>query len=77
RDDFISYTPCSRQAMSSEASTPLRIVGMGKVRKVFKGPDGDVVLTFDNALHTPDVSYNLISISKMDHLGYQVLFGNG
>ncbi|KAJ3738075.1 hypothetical protein EV360DRAFT_25102, partial [Lentinula raphanica] len=52
-------------------------VGCGKVRKVFKGPHGDVVLTFESAFHTPDVSYNLVSISKMDKLGYQVLFGQG
>ncbi|KAJ3832319.1 hypothetical protein EV361DRAFT_777859, partial [Lentinula raphanica] len=36
-----------------------------------------IVLTFANALHTPNVSYNLISISKMDALGYKILFGNG
>ncbi|KAJ3966070.1 hypothetical protein EV361DRAFT_783451, partial [Lentinula raphanica] len=52
-------------------------VGWGRVRKTFKGPNGDVVLTFENAFHSPDVSYNLVSISKMDKLGYQVLFGNG
>ncbi|KAJ4000052.1 hypothetical protein F5050DRAFT_1709234 [Lentinula boryana] len=32
---------------------------------------------FDDALHIPDVSYNLVSISKMDVLGYEVLFGRG
>ncbi|KAJ3817097.1 hypothetical protein EV361DRAFT_759140, partial [Lentinula raphanica] len=36
-----------------------------------------VVITFENALHAPDVSYDLVSISRMDELGYQVLFGNG
>ncbi|KAJ3993645.1 hypothetical protein F5050DRAFT_1556708, partial [Lentinula boryana] len=51
--------------------------GWGKVRKIFEGTDGNVVLTFENALHSPDVSYNLVSISKMDKLGYQVLFGSG
>ncbi|KAJ3816169.1 hypothetical protein F5878DRAFT_517173, partial [Lentinula raphanica] len=77
RNDFVTYNPCSREAKSSEASTPLRIVGWGTVRKVFEGPGGDVVLTFENAFHAPDVSYNLVSISRMDRLGYQVLFGNG
>ncbi|KAJ3978771.1 hypothetical protein F5890DRAFT_1394961, partial [Lentinula detonsa] len=37
----------------------------------------DVALMFENALHVPDVSYNLVSISKLDALGYQVLFGKG
>ncbi|KAJ3978856.1 hypothetical protein F5890DRAFT_1374439, partial [Lentinula detonsa] len=36
-----------------------------------------IVITFENALHVPDVSYNLISISKMDALGYQILYGKG
>ncbi|KAJ3817346.1 hypothetical protein F5880DRAFT_1452389, partial [Lentinula raphanica] len=36
-----------------------------------------ITLTFENAFHSPDVSYNLVSISRMDRLGYQVLFGNG
>ncbi|KAJ3742259.1 hypothetical protein EV361DRAFT_769838, partial [Lentinula raphanica] len=52
-------------------------VGWGRVRKTFEGPNGKVVLTFENAFHSPDVSYNLVSISKMDNLGYQVLFGKG
>ncbi|KAJ3779965.1 hypothetical protein GGU10DRAFT_229823, partial [Lentinula aff. detonsa] len=52
-------------------------VGYGRVQKTFKNETGDVVLTFKNALHVPDVSYNLISISKMDALGYQILFGKG
>ncbi|KAJ3743286.1 hypothetical protein EV360DRAFT_28099, partial [Lentinula raphanica] len=77
RDDFISYTPCTKLAKSSEATTPLRIVGFGTVRKVLQGPNGTVILTFDNVFHSPDVSYNLVSVSRMDKLGYQVLFGNG
>ncbi|KAJ3816941.1 hypothetical protein F5880DRAFT_1439199, partial [Lentinula raphanica] len=52
-------------------------VGYGKVIKRFENEDGKVVLTFENAFHTPDVSYNLVSISRMDKLGYQILFGNG
>ncbi|KAJ3817529.1 hypothetical protein F5880DRAFT_1449313, partial [Lentinula raphanica] len=77
RGDFVSYTPCEREAKSSEASTPLRIIGWGTVVKTFENDKGKVVLTFENALHTPDVSYNLVSISRMDKLGYQILFGNG
>ncbi|KAJ3742280.1 hypothetical protein EV360DRAFT_26706, partial [Lentinula raphanica] len=52
-------------------------VGHGKVKKTFTNEKGDVVITFENALHVPDVSYNLVSISKMDALGYQILFGKG
>ncbi|KAJ3831537.1 hypothetical protein F5878DRAFT_507175, partial [Lentinula raphanica] len=52
-------------------------IGRGKVRKSFKGEGGEVVITFENALHAPDVSYDLVSISRMDDIGYQVLFGKG
>ncbi|KAJ3964927.1 hypothetical protein EV361DRAFT_761558, partial [Lentinula raphanica] len=52
-------------------------IGWGKVTKMFENDEGKVVLTFENVLHTPDVSYNLVSISRMDQLGYQILFGKG
>ncbi|KAJ3978981.1 hypothetical protein F5890DRAFT_1421983, partial [Lentinula detonsa] len=45
--------------------------------KTFTNEKGDVKLTFEDALHVPDVSYNLVSISRMDALGYQILFGKG
>ncbi|KAJ3831688.1 hypothetical protein F5878DRAFT_497132, partial [Lentinula raphanica] len=52
-------------------------IGRGRVSKTFENEKGKVVLTFEDVLHTPDVSYNLVSISRMDRLGYQVLFGKG
>lgn len=34
-------------------------------------------MTFENALHSPNIACDLISISQLDKKGYQVLFGNG
>jgi len=34
-------------------------------------------LTFRDALHAPDITANLLSISKMDLAGWDAVFGNG
>lgn len=39
--------------------------------------DKEVVVILENAFHSPNVSNDLISISRMDALGYFVLFSNG
>ncbi|KAJ3991903.1 hypothetical protein F5050DRAFT_1548372, partial [Lentinula boryana] len=36
-----------------------------------------ITLTFENVLHAPNIMSDLISVGRLDQLGYQVLFGNG
>ncbi|KAJ3912887.1 hypothetical protein F5877DRAFT_13986, partial [Lentinula edodes] len=36
-----------------------------------------ITLVFEGALHCPTISSDLISIARLDKLGYQVHFGNG
>jgi hypothetical protein len=75
--DFLTYTPCSREGQSSELETPLQILGVGRVRKVFTHEGHDVELFFENALHCPNITYDLVSISEIDKKGYRVEFGGG
>jgi hypothetical protein len=74
---FISYTPCSREGQSSELETSLKILGVGRVRKVFTHEGHDVELIFKNVLHCLNITYDLVSISEINKKGYKVEFGGG
>ena len=50
------------------------IKGQGKVTKEIEVNRTKVNLEFNNALHTPDLTSNLISIACLCDTGYQVLF---
>ncbi|KAJ7772066.1 hypothetical protein DFH07DRAFT_734377, partial [Mycena maculata] len=67
--DFTSRRP-------SRLGSKFRILGTGVVRKVImhQGQKKELAL---NALHTPDITVHLISISKLDASGYSVEFGQG
>ncbi|KAJ3787157.1 hypothetical protein GGU10DRAFT_246404, partial [Lentinula aff. detonsa] len=54
-----------------------RIVGKGRVKKQLWQGDKLVTLSFENALHAPNITSDLISIGRLDRLGYHVVFGNG
>jgi hypothetical protein len=77
RADFLTYTPCTREGQSSELETPLQILGVGRVRKIFTHEGHNVELIFENALHCPNITYDLVSISEIDKKGYRVEFGGG
>jgi hypothetical protein len=50
---------------------------VGEVRRTFTFNGRRTHLTFKAAVHTPDLSANLISISKFDDLGFYTTFGGG
>ncbi|KAJ6475192.1 hypothetical protein DFH09DRAFT_851719, partial [Mycena vulgaris] len=75
REDFTEYYPVQREGKAAEGSM-FRILVTGVVRKTipYQGQKKELTL---NALHTPDITVNLISISKLDAGGYSVEFGQG
>ncbi|KAJ3738758.1 hypothetical protein EV360DRAFT_14218, partial [Lentinula raphanica] len=77
RSDFISYEPYSSSGQSSEQDTTFEIVGRGRARKTLIEGDKEITLTFENALHAPRITSDLISVGRLDQLGYQILFGGG
>ncbi|KAJ3780472.1 hypothetical protein GGU10DRAFT_237889, partial [Lentinula aff. detonsa] len=54
-----------------------QIVGKGTVRKQLWQGDKLITLSFANTLHAPNITSDLISIGRLDQLGYYVVFGNG
>ena len=52
-------------------------MGEGTVRKTVSNNGHISQLVFKGALHTPELSANLISIGKFDDLGFSVVFKGG
>ncbi|KAJ3767283.1 hypothetical protein FB446DRAFT_652391, partial [Lentinula raphanica] len=77
RSDFISYEPYISSGQSSEQNTSFEIIGRGKAQKTLFEGSTEITLTFENALHAPNITSDLISIGRLDQLGYHILFGNG
>lgn len=62
--------------LSAKEGTGFHIAGSGNVsiRVIHNGEQN--TLTFQDALHAPDISANLISISQLDRLGWTIIFGS-
>jgi hypothetical protein len=75
---FTSYKPLNKMVgQSSKEGTSFTILGTGNIelKMTFKGKEH--TLTFHNALHAPDITANLLSISRMDLAGWNAVFGGG
>ena len=71
KEYFISYKDsCGRIGWGTDAS--IDSIGIGNVELVNKG--NKIVL--ENCLHVPNFGYNLISVSKLDQLGYEIRVKN-
>jgi hypothetical protein len=78
KDIFSLYKSLNRViSQSSKEGTSFTVLGTGNVelRVVFKGSEH--TLMFHDALHAPDITANLLSISRMDIAGWSAVFGNG
>jgi hypothetical protein len=76
RSDFATYKPFHDKDGDTAAKRgKFKISGTGQVEKcvIF---DGHVIsLIFENAIHTPDLNHNLISIRRLDKAGCYSVFG--
>jgi len=61
---------------SSKEGASFSILGIGdvEIKVVFNNVEN--TLTFRDALHAPDITANLLSISKMDVAGWHAMFGD-
>lgn len=79
REVFSTYeslkTPHKGQATFKDSV--FKIVGHGTVRKTVQTSAGTTELIFNNALHTPGLMANLISIVQFDNAGFSVTFSQG
>lgn len=51
--------------------------GSGKVKFVIEGKNEDMHITLNDVLCVPELNDNLISVGRLDELGYTITFGNG
>ena len=74
--DFTEYKPVERKGATASGED-FAIAGVGTVRKSVMVDGRWVTLSFSDALHTPDLAHNLISIGCLDRRGCSVSFGGG
>ncbi len=79
RSDFSSYKTLDENITgnAAEKDSTFRIAGFGVVKKSFRHEGKQTHLTFKNAMHTPDLAANLVSISRFDSAGHTATFGGG
>ena len=71
---YIAYNP-PRTGHTANKDGTFRILDVGEVRRTFTYNGHRTHLTFKAAVHAPDLSANLIFISKFDDLGFYTIFG--
>ncbi|KAK0186583.1 hypothetical protein F5146DRAFT_1142957 [Armillaria mellea] len=78
-EDFTDYTPVMFCTGSSaiEGKGTFEILEKGTVSKTFCLDGRDVKLTFKNALHSPSLTANLMSVSSLDRAGLSIIFSKG
>ncbi|MBW0488628.1 hypothetical protein O181_028343, partial [Austropuccinia psidii MF-1] len=59
--DFIQYKPCDGQVQIGKQGSKVSLVGQGNILKKFHGQR----ILFKNALHVPEIPYNLISLNEI------------
>ena len=67
------YELCEGQG--ADKTSKFKIYGHGKVTKLFATNGKHTKLTFKLALHTHNLSANLVSIGCFDHAGFTIIFG--
>ena len=77
--DFTTYFPLSKpdEGQPANKGGQFRIIGHGAVMKTIVSGSLRTTTTFKNAVHTPDLIANLVSISMLDAAGCWTLFGGG
>jgi hypothetical protein len=79
RDVFTDYkpiTPCIGDSAKAENGN-FEIIGEGNVVQRYKVDGKERAITYTNALHTPTLNANLVSVSAFDKAGLTTTFGHG
>ncbi|KAF7358895.1 Retrovirus-related pol polyprotein [Mycena sanguinolenta] len=76
RDDFESYQSITDREGSGVEGSKFRIIGSGTVRRAVE--QGGVRRIFEiEAIHTPELTCDILSISKLDAKGFASTFSGG
>ena len=73
---FTNYKPIEWKITTANGST-LTTAGMGDLHIELPNGSGKSKTIFKNVIHTPDMAFNLISISKRDKAGFSIMFNKG
>jgi hypothetical protein len=76
RSKFITYKAVNRKITTADGRT-LRVIGMGDLEIKLRNGSGKTKTVFKDAIHTPDMVFTLISISRLDNAGFSVNFNKG
>lgn len=78
RELFSDYLPLTPQAgNSAKCGASFTIIGVGTVHTSIIVNGKPSIIAFRNALHTPDLSANLISLSRIDAAGGRIQMQSG
>ena len=79
REAFSRYKPIVPRAGDSAKAVngTFEIVGEGNVTQSYKINGMERKITYTNALHTPTLNANLVSVGALDKAGLTTTFGNG
>jgi GAG-pre-integrase domain len=70
---FIMYRNVQQKITTADGRT-LNAIGMGNLQLELPNSSGKTVTIFKDAIHTPEMAFTLISISRLDRAGFLVTF---
>jgi hypothetical protein len=76
RSKFTNYRSIDRDITTADGQT-VKAIGMGVMHLELPNGPGRKKTTFKNAIHSPDMAFTLISISRLEKAGCLVTFHNG
>ena len=73
---FTNYRSIDRRITAADGRE-LKAIGMGDLEMELPNGSQTTKMKFENAIHSPDMAFTLISISRLDKAGYKVIFNKG
>ena len=76
RDKFSNYRSIDRDIIMADGRI-VKAIGMGDLHLDLLNGSKQTAFTFKGAVHSPDLTFTLISVRRLDTAGYTVTFGKG
>lgn len=73
---FLDFKEISHRSVRIANDQNLQYLGQGKIEVISRIDNREVKITLQNCLYVPDLKVNLISVSKLTVLGFDVKFDN-
>jgi hypothetical protein len=76
QSQFTNYKTIDRKITTADGRS-IKAIGMGDLHLDLQNGSKHTQTTFKNTIHTPDMAFTLISISRLDKANYKVTFNHG